>query len=439
MICYRTARTFLFVLAAGVFITRTPLSLEAQQSSVARTTTAEEYAASLPKDVYPDSRSRFPLIKREDLDNEGKKIFDSFLSSDSKSLAGLQGPGGLHLYGSPDRSQTGVDRRLQELARLVVTREMDQAFEWTVHEPVALKQGVEPATIDVIRYRKPLTGVPEKDASVIQLGREIFEKHKVTSATFARVLKQLGRKNLIDLCSFMGSFTNTAILLHTMDAHLPYDRKPLLPISSGTNDEGTSGWRKMTEPEYAASLPKDVFPDSRGRLPLVKREDLDEDGKKAYDHDASPDSTALAGLAGPGGIGLHASPANVRGSVLGQRLQELARLVVARETDQVFEWTVQEPRALEEGLEPEIIDIVRYHKSLDGVAEKEASIIQLGREIFEKHKVSSETFARIYIQLGDRNLVDLCYLMGNYASTSILLHTVDLHLPYNRKPLLPVP
>ena len=83
---------------------------------------------------------------------------------------------------------------------------------------------------------------------------------------------------------------------------------------------------------------------------------------------------------------LHASPANLRGAGLGQRLQELARLIVARETDQVFEWTVQEPRSLEEGLEPEIIDTVRYRKSFDGVAEKEASIIQLGREILKKIK-----------------------------------------------------
>lgn len=426
------------VVVSGVFIAISTKPLAGQRSPSPRAVTAAGYAASLPKDVYPDSRSRFPLVQREDLDEEGKKVYDSHLASDSTSLAGLQGPGGLHLYGSRDRSQTAVDRRLQELARLVVTREMDQVFEWTVHEPVALKQGLEPATIDVIRYRKPLAGVPEKDASVIQLGREIFEKHKVSSGTFARALKQLGRKNLVDLCGFMGGFTNTAILLHTMDAHLPYDRKPLLPLPGRPSEEETSTWRKMTAEEYAASLPKDVYADSRGRLPLVNREDLDDAGKKAYDIAASPNTTTLAGLAGPAGIGLHASPPNLRGAALGGRLQELARLVVAREMDQVFEWTVHEPRALEQGLEPAIIDIVRHRKPLAGVGEKEASIIQLGREAFGKHKVRSETFARLYKQLGDRNLVDLCNLMGSYASTAILLHTVDAHLPYNRKPLLPV-
>lgn len=35
--------------------------------------------------------------------------------------------------------------------------------------------------------------------------------------------------------------------------------------------------------------------------------------------------------------------------------------------------------------------------------------------------------------------MDLCYLMGEVATTAVVLHAVDLRLPYNRKPLLPVP
>ncbi len=189
------------------------------------------YIASLPKDVFPDSRSRLPLIKREELDDEGKKAYDSHLSADSTSLAGLQGPGGLQLHGSkPNLRGKGLGPKLQELARLVVAREMDQVFEWTVHEPRALQVGVEPAIIDVIRYRKPLTGVDEKDAAIIQLGREVFEQHKVRPATFANALGLLGERNLVDLCELMGSYTTTAILLHTVDLHLPYNTKPLLPV-----------------------------------------------------------------------------------------------------------------------------------------------------------------------------------------------------------------
>ena len=221
----------LCVAVAGAWIRYSSSPLAAQQSPGSRPKTLEEYNASLPKDVYPDSRSRIPLAKREELDEEGKKVYDDRVSPNTSSLAGLQGPGGLRLHGSPAGAVgEGLGRRLEELTRLVVSREMDQVFEWTVHEPVALREGLEPAIIDVIRHRKPLTGVPEKEASIIQLGREIFQRHKVSSETFARALKHLGKKNLIDLTTLMGDYTRTAILLHTVDLHVPFDREPLLPV-----------------------------------------------------------------------------------------------------------------------------------------------------------------------------------------------------------------
>jgi 4-carboxymuconolactone decarboxylase len=191
--------------------------------------TEQEFNASLPDDVYPESRGRIPLVRREDLDEEGKRGYDSRIAPDTKSRGKLQGPGGLMLNGSRDLADTQVDARTLELARLVVSREMNQPFEWTLHEPVAL-EGLEPEIIDVIRYRKSLDGVPERDASIIQLGRELFQDRDVSSETFARVIKHLGKRDLVDLCRFMGNYTRTAILLHTFDVHLPYDTEPLLPV-----------------------------------------------------------------------------------------------------------------------------------------------------------------------------------------------------------------
>lgn len=192
--------------------------------------TEDEFLASLPDDVFTDSRGRIPLVKREELDEAGKTAYDARISPDTTSLAGLQGPGGLGLNGSRNLDETLLDARTKELARLVVSREMNQRFEWTVHEPVALRAGLEPEIIDVIRHRKSLNGVPERDASIIQLGRELFQETEVSPTTFARVYKHLGKRNLVDLCQFMGNYTRTAILLHTFDVHLPYDREPLLPI-----------------------------------------------------------------------------------------------------------------------------------------------------------------------------------------------------------------
>jgi 4-carboxymuconolactone decarboxylase len=190
-----------------------------------------QYNTALPRDVDRESRGRLPIVKREVLDEDGKRDYDRHIGPTRSSLAGLQGPGGLRLHGSkPDRIGDDLGGRLKELIRLIVSRELDQAFEWTVHEPVALREKLEPAIIDVIRHRKALSGVPEKEAAMIQLGREFFQQHKVSSETYWRALKALGGKNLIDMCVLMGDYTETAVLLTVNDVHLPYDVPSLMPV-----------------------------------------------------------------------------------------------------------------------------------------------------------------------------------------------------------------
>jgi len=220
------------VLLAAIMVFAGPLLAQDQTpyQQLEWPVTEAEYKAALPDDVDKDSGSRLPFVTREELDDEGKAYYDARRSPDSRSLGGIRGPGSIRLHGSRDLANSKVDKRTQELARLVVSREMDQAFEWTLHEPVALANGLAPEIIDVIRYRKSLEGVPERDAAIIQLGREIFQDHKVKPETYARVLKHLGKRDLVDLCDYMGDYVRTAILLHTVDAHLPYDREPLLPV-----------------------------------------------------------------------------------------------------------------------------------------------------------------------------------------------------------------
>ncbi len=203
-----------------------------QTSSQASSQTS---AAEFPDDVYPDSRNRLPLIQREDMDEQGKKAYDSAVSN-PRSLAGLQGPAGIRLHSLRAREseylryESDLGRRLTELAILVTAREMDQQFEWTVHEGVALQEGLEPAIIDVVRLRKPLTGLGEKEASIIRLGREVFRNHRLSPDTFARALQLFGNKTLVDMVSLMGNYASTAVLLTTFDQQLSPDQKPLLPV-----------------------------------------------------------------------------------------------------------------------------------------------------------------------------------------------------------------
>jgi 4-carboxymuconolactone decarboxylase len=185
-------------------------------------TTAAAGQALLPKDIYPDTGNRFPAIKREG-------VADSF------------GPGAIRLYSPPVaeamtgvndylRRKSGLEPRLVELAILVTAREMDCEYVWTAHEPAAQKAGLQQEIIDSVKYRRPLTTVGEKEAVIIQLGRDSIGKHKVGSDTFTRAVKLFGNQGVVNIVSLMGDYAATTILLNVADQHVRPRDKPLLPI-----------------------------------------------------------------------------------------------------------------------------------------------------------------------------------------------------------------
>ena len=187
----------------------------------------ETTTGAYPKDINPDSRNRLPLRKREDLDEAGKKIYDRQLA-DPNSLARLQGPGGIRLWSSNPaggsdylRFHNPIGRRLSELCILVAARGINSTFEWYAHEPEAERQGLETEIIDVVRNRKPLAGLGEKEAMIIQIGREFSSTRKISSDTFARALKIFGPGSLVDMVSLMGQYTGSALLLATFDQQVP--------------------------------------------------------------------------------------------------------------------------------------------------------------------------------------------------------------------------
>jgi 4-carboxymuconolactone decarboxylase len=195
-------------------------------------------------------------------------------------------------------------------------------------------------------------------------------------------------------------------------------------------------------------MPSDIDPQSGFRLPLPKREDLDEAGKKAYDRATRPGAT-LAGLQGPAGVQLYSSKAAAHLSALNHYLRyeaglppavrEIAILTTAREMDSQFEWVAHEPQALQAGVEPAVIDTIKFRRSTVGLDATAATVIELGRQIWRDHKVSSELFARAKSLFGPNKLIDLVLLMGNYAGTAALLTAVDMQLHEGKKPLLPIP
>ena len=367
-------------------------------------------ADGLPEDVYPDSRNRLPLVKREDLTEERQKIYDEAAAA-TDPLHGLQGEVGIRLHSVTDdvRFESPLGRALTELAIITAAREAEQNFEWTLHAEEALRQGLDRSIVDIVRFKQPVTGLGDKETAIITIGREMAQNHSVSPETFAFALEALGASNLVDMAATMARRANETPLIW-VDQHLPLDWEEIVPM-----------------PIEIIQSPPDIHPDSRSRLP-----------QKEGQRPPTPGRTLAPYGTGPGQIRLHSGGGEFLEENLGRRLLELAALATARELDQQVVWTLHELRALEQGLEPEIIDVVRHRRPLTDLGEREAAVIQIAREMIGLHRVSPETYANGVRLFGERDALDLAFLMEEVAITCGILTIFDQQLPVGQEPLLPI-
>lgn len=387
------------------------LNLFAQVPSGTSSSSVAESQVMLPKDVFPDSRNRLPSIKREALDERGKKAYDQAAASHPESGV-PQGVAAIKLHGSGVDVRWGspLGRRLTELAIIAAARECDQPYEWSLHEMEAVAVGLDPALIDLVRHSKPLTGVGEREAVIVQLNREIIGKHRLSSETYARALRLLGESDLVDIVTLEAQYAGTAARLTAFNQQMPPQMKQFLPLP-------------FTPPD-------DIHPDSRSRLPLIKTPP--QVPAALYGRELAPTGT------GPGQIRLHQGERHSLEVHIGPRLMQLAILVTAREHGQQYDWTTNELAANKDGLDPMLVDIVRDRKPVAAAGEKEAAIIEFGRELFGEHMVTAETYAHALKIFGEADLVDLVDLMAEHATDAALLTAFDQQLPAGQKPLLPM-
>lgn len=192
----------------------------------------------------------------------------------------------------------------------------------------------------------------------------------------------------------------------------------------------------------APTTPADLDPDSRARLPYVKRADLDAAGQGIYD--TLPGRRPNGTLSGPLAFAAY-SPAVAKAlfdlhnaavaGTLNPHVRELAILVACRETNYDLEWNAHEPAALKAGVQASVIDTVRQGRALTGVDEKDAVVIRFGRQMLTDKRVDSATFAKAVELFGRRGAMDLVAVMNTYAASGFYALAVDEHMAPGQKTL----
>jgi len=192
----------------------------------------------------------------------------------------------------------------------------------------------------------------------------------------------------------------------------------------------------------SATLPADLDPQSRARLPYLQRKDMDENAQKIFDQlpGRSPEGVLSGPLAfaayNPGVakalFDLHNAAV---GGTLTPHVRELAIMVACRETNYSLEWNGHEAAARKAGVDPKVIEVVRARGALTGIDESDAAVIRFGRQMLSDKKVDSATFARVAQLLGRRGAMDLVAVMNTYAVSGFYALAVDEHMPPGRADL----
>jgi 4-carboxymuconolactone decarboxylase len=197
----------------------------------------------LPPDINPVTLSRLPPVTKNDLDAEGQKALDARANPATPG----PGPGHVTIYspkvaeaygalgralGVPSGQTFPLGNRVYQLVVLITAREIDQQYEWSAHEPAGLRAGLEQSVIDVVKYDRPVdnvTGLAEKDATLIRFFRALFREHKVSSELWAKMIDSFGRQRTIECMALMGDYFIVGTMMNAADQHLPPTRQALLP------------------------------------------------------------------------------------------------------------------------------------------------------------------------------------------------------------------
>ena len=185
-------------------------------------------------------------------------------------------------------------------------------------------------------------------------------------------------------------------------------------------------------------LPPDIHPVTLSRLPPPTPEDFDEEGRRVLA--ARPDFVAAPG---PPHVTIYSPRERSLGiptgtdSPVGARYFQLAVLIIARQIDQQYEWSAHEPAGRRQGLEQNVIDVVKYNRDVAGLSDKDATLITFGRTVYREHRVSSDLWQKMIDHFGRQHTVQLMMIMGDYFRVGFMMNAVDQHLPPEREALLP--
>lgn len=116
-------------------------------------------------------------------------------------------------------------------------------------------------------------------------------------------------------------------------------------------------------------------------------------------------------------------------SAVGQKLSELAILIVAREWSQQVEWAIHAPIAQSVGISADLVNAIAHGHMPDRLNDDEAVVYAFCTELVKSKTVTDATWDRATARFGERGVVDLIGITGYYTLLSMVMNAARTPAP----------
>ena len=184
------------------------------------------------------AQDRLPTIPVEKQTPEQRKAAEAFRANRKQDVFGPFVP----LHRSPEvmlramalgdylRYRTVFPPKLNEFIILVTARHFTQHYEWYVHYPIAIKEGVSRDVADAIADGRRPAGMSPDEELIHDFCTELLKNDSVSDATYARAVARFGEQGTIEMVGVVGYYTFQSMVLNTARTPVPAGAPVLKPF-----------------------------------------------------------------------------------------------------------------------------------------------------------------------------------------------------------------
>ena len=182
---------------------------------------------------------RMPPLAMDSLSEKQRQVAEALVNG---PRGGVKGPF-IPLLRSPDlvdrlgkvgeylRFASSLQPRISEFVMLIVSREWTNQFEWAVHAPLALKNGISQEVIDALAEGRRPKGMARDEQMAYDLCEELSRTKSVCDTTYRQAVETFEEIGVIDITTVYGYFVTVCAIMNLAHTPPPADTKiaPILP------------------------------------------------------------------------------------------------------------------------------------------------------------------------------------------------------------------